>query len=101
MDDKEVLSASSEWLSKDKSLLDVAAMANNGVDLNDKKTADGNYIYSATGAVGEVVCSTPPTPGERVFASIRISGGKPNSQALKDLIREYTEKLKNSDHCSY
>ncbi|MFE7752937.1 hypothetical protein [Streptomyces sp. NPDC057428] len=100
VDDKEVLSASSEWLNKDRSLLEVAAMAYNNVDPGDRKTKDGKYIYSPTGAIGKVTCLTPPTSSERVFASIRISGGKPNAKALKDLIREYAEELKNSDHCS-
>ncbi|MFJ8747739.1 hypothetical protein ACIREO_00075 [Streptomyces sp. NPDC102441] len=100
VDDKEILSASTLWISRDTSLLEVAAMAYNSVDPGDKKTKDGRYIYSKTGAIGTVTCQPPPTPNERVFASIRISGGKPDAEALKNLIREYSEKLANSDHCS-
>ncbi|MFJ8860893.1 hypothetical protein ACIRD8_20995 [Streptomyces sp. NPDC102451] len=100
VDGKEVLSASSEWLRKDASLLKVAAMPFNNVDPGDTVTRDGKYIYSKTGAIGEVTCLVPPTSSERVFASIRISGGKPDAEALKNLIREYSKKLDNSDHCS-
>ncbi|MFJ6850324.1 hypothetical protein ACIQM3_07235 [Streptomyces sp. NPDC091271] len=100
VDNKEVLSASSEWLRKDMSLRDAARSTFNNVDPDDKITKDGKYIYSKTGAIGAVVCETPPTSSERVFSSIRISGGKPNAEALEGLIREYSEKLANSDHCS-
>ncbi|MEV6261661.1 hypothetical protein AB0M42_13020 [Streptomyces sp. NPDC051784] len=100
VDDKEALSASSEWLRKDTSLLDVAAMPFNNVAPGDKITKDGKFIYSENGAIGEVTCLRPPTSSERVFTSIRVSGGKPGAEALKNLVREYAEKLKNSDHCS-
>lgn len=100
VDDKEVLSASSEWLNKDMSLLDVAALPFNNVDPGDSVTKDGKYIYSKTGAIGEVYCPKPPTSSEKVFASIRVSGGEPNAEALKNLMREYTERLDSSDHCS-
>lgn len=100
VDGKEVLSASSEWLSKESSLLEVAALPSNNVEPGDTVTKDGRYIYSKTGAIGKVTCLAPPTSGERVFVSIRISGGKPDAEALKNLIREYSKKLDNSDHCS-
>lgn len=75
VDGKEVLSASSEWLSKESSLLEVAALPSNSVEPGDTVTKDGRYIYSKTGAIGKVTCLAPPTSGERVFVSIRISGG--------------------------
>ncbi|MFJ9530905.1 hypothetical protein [Streptomyces cyaneofuscatus] len=100
VDGKEALSASSEWLNKDKQLRDVAARSYNYVEPNDTVSDDGMYIYSDTGAIGRVICTRPPTASERVFASIRVSdAGRPDAAALSKLIRAYSEALKDSQHC--
>ncbi|MCQ0023419.1 hypothetical protein M4914_10965 [Streptomyces somaliensis DSM 40738] len=100
VDDEEVLASATEWAEKGTSLRKFAE-GMYGIKPSDKVTADGKYLYSATGAIGLVKCPAPDFKQTEsdLFAWIRTGGDPVNESDIQSLIRAYTEAASSSVAC--
>ncbi|MFD1829258.1 hypothetical protein ACFSJS_06230 [Streptomyces desertarenae] len=100
VDGIQVLSAGIDWREKEQSLTG-AAYAAIGVDPGDKESDDGRYLYSDTGAVGEVVCPNPRRPDRRLFVTALGRGdGETGEAAMGKFIAAYAEAVGKSGECT-
>ncbi|WP_410539370.1 hypothetical protein [Streptomyces sp. KL2] len=100
VDDTQVLTFNIEWREKGSPLARFASVFPN-VEPGDKKTEDGRYIYSGTGAVGKVACPKPRKPDDDLFVAARVDEpGRPDEAAMKKLIAAYAEAVGKSGECT-
>ncbi|MEE1939004.1 hypothetical protein V1L54_06170 [Streptomyces sp. TRM 70361] len=100
VDGEPALDLSIEWWEDTDSLRDYASVFP-GVEPGDKETEDGRYLYSDTGAVGEVTCKNPRVSDGKLFVAARVAdSGSPDEAAMKKLIAAYAEAVAKSGECT-
>ncbi|MFC9915155.1 hypothetical protein [Streptomyces sp. NPDC127197] len=99
VDGKLVLIASQEWWPREKQISEVA-------DAHPQlKSAelpeDGTYIYSSTGAMGQVKsCANQDHPEHTLYTAMQVyASDQAEDSAMKELIMAYTKAVENSDEC--
>ncbi|MYV57969.1 hypothetical protein [Streptomyces sp. SID3212] len=97
VDEKTVVSASTEWY--EKTLREVAGAPYNEVELDSTTTPDKRYIYAVKGGIGLVDCQDPKRPDQRLIASVRVTQGAKDETRMKELITAFTEGVAGSAEC--
>ncbi|MHC5704312.1 MULTISPECIES: hypothetical protein [Streptomyces] len=99
VDGKPALTASQDWREKNARITAVA-LDTKHIDMAEYETT-GSYLYEAGGAVARVdPCRNPSFTGD-MFAIIEVrSPGLGSTAAMKQLITEYTDSVRESEACS-
>ncbi|MDQ8706838.1 hypothetical protein RCO28_30860 [Streptomyces sp. LHD-70] len=97
VDGKTPLSVMREWWSADTTVSYLARGAL-GVSPYDKQTKDRRYIYSRTGAIGQVECPESRKDGKKLFASVRVTSEVTEAE-MKRFIIGYTKSVATSEAC--
>ncbi|MGA5205771.1 hypothetical protein [Streptomyces variegatus] len=99
VDGKSVLSVSTERWEVETTASDVAQSAL-GVDPQDRRSNEGRYIYSSTGAVGKIDCTKANAVRAPMWATVRVTHHEATGADMLKLIRAYVKAVGFSPECS-